>query len=208
MLTAVFGGGILALTDQDLIYELESENMLTKEIYEAAAARAAQFLEKAGIAVTEKERAEIQVAEYGLGELESVGLELVVYVNTDRCCAKELVLFPGQTCPEHRHPDIDGMPGKEETFRCRWGEVYLRVEGEETEGAKARPPKGHEELMRCKKEVVLLPGEQYTLAPNTLHWFQAGPEGAIVSEFSSMSCDEKDIYTDPRINPADKRTLD
>ncbi len=46
---------------------------------------------------------------------------MLVYVNTDRYCAKELVLYPGQTCPEHRHPPFDGTPGKEETFRCRRG---------------------------------------------------------------------------------------
>src|SRR6185437_11532858 len=46
----------------------------------------------------------------------------------ERCCAKELVLFPGQTCPEHRHPPLGpDKPGKEETFRCRWGTVYLYV---------------------------------------------------------------------------------
>ena len=182
--------------------------MLTKEVYESAAARAAEFLKKAGVAITERERAEIQVAEYGMGDIENLGLELVVYLNTDRCCAKELVLFPGQTCPEHRHPDAHGEQGKEETFRCRWGEVYLRVEGEETPNPKAAPPEGHEKYMTCKKEIVLKPGEQYTLMPDTLHWFQAGPEGAVVSEFSTKSRDELDIYTDPRINPADSRTLD
>jgi len=54
----------------------------------------------------------------------------------------------------------------------------------------------------------LNPGDQYTLAPNTLHWFQSGPEGAVVSEFSTMSLDEYDIYTDPVINPGEKRTPD
>jgi len=34
---------------------------------------------------------------------------------------------------------------------------------------------------------------------DTLHWFQAGEEGAIVSEFSSTSRDESDIFTDLRI---------
>jgi D-lyxose ketol-isomerase len=32
-----------------------------------------------------------------------------------------------------------------------------------------------------------------------LHWFQAGPEGAVVSEFSSASDDESDIFTNPNI---------
>jgi D-lyxose ketol-isomerase len=48
----------------------------------------------------------------------------------------------------------------------------------------------------------LKPGDQYTLEPDTPHWFQAGPEGAIVSEFSTRSTDEADIFTDPRIKRA------
>ncbi|WP_251551591.1 hypothetical protein [Neobacillus muris] len=32
--------------------------------------------------------------------------------------------------------------------------------------------------------------EWRTVYPNTLHWFQAGPEGAAVSEFSARSTDE------------------
>jgi D-lyxose ketol-isomerase len=53
-----------------------------------------------------------------LSRLDEIGLEVVVYVNTERVCAKELVMFPCQTCPEHRHPPFEGTPGKEETFRC------------------------------------------------------------------------------------------
>ncbi|MEJ7587447.1 MAG: hypothetical protein WKI04_07790 [Ferruginibacter sp.] len=35
--------------------------------------------------------------------------------------------------------------------------------------------------------------------PDTLHWFRAGEEGAVVSEFSTRSTDEQDIFTDTRI---------
>ena len=38
-----------------------------------------------------------------------------------------------------------------------------------------------------------------TIPPDTLHWFQAGAEGAVVSEFSSTSIDEADVFTDPDI---------
>jgi D-lyxose ketol-isomerase len=48
-------------------------------------------------------------------------------------------------------------------------------------------------------EVCLKPGDQYTLKPDTPHWFQAGPEGAIVSEFSTRSTDKNDVFTDTRI---------
>ncbi len=39
----------------------------------------------------------------------------------------------------------------------------------------------------------------YTLPPNSLHWFQSGDRGAVVSEFSSTSTDENDLFTDPRV---------
>jgi D-lyxose ketol-isomerase len=141
--------------------------------------RAAAMLADAGIVLTAAERDAIEVADFGLGRLEETGLQIVVYVNTERVCAKELVLFAHQTCPEHRHPPVGTDPGKEETFRCRHGLVRLHVEGED--------------------EIVLRPGEQWTIPPDTLHWFEAGDEGAVVSEFSTQSRDETDVFTDPRI---------
>ena len=173
--------------------------MLKRSQVREAQERAAAMLDQVGIALTDQERENIEIAEFGLGELERTGLELVVYVNTDRYCAKELIMFPGQTCPEHRHPPVEGGPGKMETFRCRWGEVYLYVEGEPTSAIKGKVPEGSEPYYTVFHEIVMKPGDQYTIPSNTLHWFQAGPEGAIVSEFSSTSRDESDYFTDPRI---------
>jgi len=171
--------------------------MLTTAQIDAARTRAAATLADAGIVLTPGERGRIEVADFGLGRLEETGLEVVVYVNTDRYCAKELVLFPRQTCPEHRHPPSEGSPGKEETFRCRTGLVYLYVEGEPTADPACRAPDAG--VHTVWHEVVLRPGEQHTIPPDTLHWFQAGDEGAVVSEFSSTSTDELDVFTDPHI---------
>jgi D-lyxose ketol-isomerase len=176
--------------------------MITAEQQEAARRRSREYLERAGIVLTPREAAGIEIADMGLGELETTGLQLVVYVNTQRCCAKELVLFPRQTCPEHRHPPVGGEPGKEETFRCRWGTVYLYVAGPPVAHPQARPPAGREQTYTVAHEIVLHPGEQYTIPPDTLHWFQAGDEGAVVSEFSTRSTDEYDIFTDPAIRRA------
>jgi len=173
--------------------------MIKRSEVRKAQARAAEMLRKAGIVLTPKEIDNIEVAELGLAELERTGLELVVYVNTDRYCAKELVLFPRQTCPEHRHPPVQGEPGKMETFRCRWGRVWLYTEGPATSSPKARIPAGSERYYTVFREIELNPGDQYTIPPNTLHWFQADDEGAIVSEFSSTSRDESDVFTDPRV---------
>ncbi|MEA3365382.1 MAG: D-lyxose/D-mannose family sugar isomerase [Candidatus Hydrogenedentes bacterium] len=173
--------------------------MLTRERMGELQERAAKMLDAEGIAITPEECENIEIADFGLDEVEKTGLELVVYVNTDRYCAKELVMFPHQTCPEHRHPDVGGQRGKMETFRCRSGEVYLYVEGEPTPNPACKPPEGSEDYYTAFHEIVLGPGEQYTIPPNTLHWFQAGDKGAIVSEFSSTSRDESDVFTDPRI---------
>jgi len=161
-----------------------------------ARAYALERLHALGIVLAPEERGRIEVADFGLGRLRETGLQLLTYVNTDRYCAKELVLFPGQTCPEHRHPPFDGMPGKEETFRCRSGVVHLYVEGEPTAQPTCTPPEGTYTVFH---ELVLRPGEQHTIPPDTLHWFQAGPDGAVVSEFSTASRDELDVFSDPRV---------
>lgn len=162
----------------------------------AAQNRAIEMLANAGIAITEQEKQELEVADFGLGRLESEGLEIVIYANNERYCAKELVLFPFQTCPQHMHPPIEGRSGKQETFRCRTGEVYLYIPGDPAASPKAQLPTEHYTVLH---EIVMKPGDQYTLVPETLHWFQAGSEGAIVSEFSSPSVDEADIFTDPNV---------
>jgi D-lyxose ketol-isomerase len=155
---------------------------------------AAAELAAAGIVLTPEEVARIELADFGLGDFEREGLTLFTYVNNDRYCAKELLLLPGQTCPQHRHPPLGpGNPGKEETFRCRRGEVFLYLPGEP---APATPPGPHYDVFH---EIRLTPGAQFTIPPDTWHWFRAGPEGALVTEFSSTSVDEADVFLDPRV---------
>ena len=166
---------------------------------EAARLQAAEILASAGIVITDSERESLEVADFGLGRFDQMGLIILVYVNTQRACAKELVMFPRQICAEHRHPPVGGDPGKEETFRCRWGEVCLYIPGEPAHSSRALVPEDKKQHFTAWREVILRPGDQYTLAPDTLHWFQAGDKGAIVSEFSSTSRDELDIFTDPEI---------
>ncbi len=156
---------------------------------------AREYFKKANIVVREDEA--VEVADFGLGMVENVGLQLCVYINTERVCAKEMVLLPGQACPEHKHVDSYGQRGKEETFRCRYGKVYLYVEGEgNADDIKVDLPKTETTVYH---EVILCPGEQYTIMPGTLHWFKAGEDGAVISEFSTMSTDETDVFTDKKI---------
>ena len=175
--------------------------MVTKQQYAEAVAYATKAFADAGIVITDEEKARLEVADLGLNDFKNVGLTLLTYVNTEKCCGKEMVLMPHQTCPEHFHPDFteDGVfhEGKEETFRVRRGTCYLYVTGEgNKEDIKAVIPPTSVSVFH---EIELHEGEQYTLMPRTWHWFQAGSEGAIISEFSTKSRDDKDIFTDKRI---------
>ncbi len=171
--------------------------MITKSDYEKNVKYVCKMFKKAKIKITEEEANKIEIADFGLGKLEKVGLQLLTYVNTDRVCAKEMALYPYQTCPEHWHVETNGKEGKEETFRCRYGKVYLYVSGEgkkeDIHGVIPETP------VTVYHEVILEEGEQYTIMPNTKHWFQAGSKGAIISEFSTHSTDETDVFTDKDI---------
>ena len=160
---------------------------------------ALEYYKKAGIILSETEKENIEVADFGLGMVKQVGLEIVTYINTDRVCAKEMVLLPYQTCPEHKHVPTNGNEGKEETFRCRFGKVYLYTDADKI----AKKEDIHAPIpdtdVTVFAETILLPGEQFTIMPGTLHWFCAGKDGAVISEFSTRSTDETDYFTDKRI---------
>ncbi len=170
---------------------------MTREAYERCVKRALKYYDKAGIVLSEEEKQKIEIVDFGLNEIGCIGLEILTYVNTERVCAKEMVLFPYQTCPEHKHVPTNGRPGKEETFRCRYGKVYLYVPGDDKrENIHSPIPKSDVSVFH---EIVLNPGDQYTITPETLHWFSAGEDGAVISEFSTKSTDETDVFTDQRL---------
>ncbi len=119
-------------------------------------------LEQAHIILTEAEKQHIEIAHFNLPDYPRSGLQLLTYCNSPLYCAKELVLFADQTCPEHRHPPYKDRPGKQETFRCRWGEVYLFVDdpaltlNQDAQGNPVcRPPQGDEEWYTCDRFILL-----------------------------------------------------
>ncbi len=173
--------------------------MISESTYEKAKEKALEYYRKANIVLSEKEKSQLEIADFGLNDIWNIGLQIITYINTERVCSKEMVLFPYQTCPEHKHPNIGNIKGKEETFRCRYGEVFLYVEGTPTENIEAKIIDGEYSVFH---QIKLSPGEQYTIYPNTFHWFQAGKDGAVISEFSTKSTDDLDIFSDSRIKRA------
>jgi len=173
--------------------------MITRSERESARERAVKMLERAGIVARPDELETIEVADFGLSELEQTGIQILTLVDTEKIAAKVLVSFPYQTEPEHRHPRLGDYPGKEETIRCQWGELYLYGPGAPSPDPKGRPPEHRRHTYTVWHEYVLRPGDQVTFPPDVPHWFQGGPEGAVFWSFSTKAVDVADVFTDPNV---------
>ena len=58
--------------------------MITEQQYKATVKKTIQMMKQAGIVLAPEEHAHVEVADFGLGELEKTGLEILTYVNTER----------------------------------------------------------------------------------------------------------------------------
>jgi D-lyxose ketol-isomerase len=172
--------------------------MITRSQRQALQQRALGMFEVAGIFLTPEERGRIEVADFGLGQPETEGAQIFTFVQTDRYAAKVIALLPGQTLPEHWHPPVGSDPGKQETVRAVWGQCYVCANGPDTL-AKARVVPGKAALYTARCEQVFEIGTTRTFEPGEKHWFQAGPEGAVLYSFSSVVRDAQDGFTDPAI---------
>jgi D-lyxose ketol-isomerase len=163
--------------------------------------KAVKYFKKAGIILTDSEIENgIQIFDYGIGDFYKLGLVIVPFVNTPRYCGKFLLFFPGQSAAEHYHPDVEENKGKEETFRVLWGTAYAYGEGTPNKNLKAKIIEGRENYFTSRKEIILNPGDQYTVGLHEKHWWQAGPEGMVCLEVSSTSRDVFDVYTDKTLD--------
>lgn len=173
--------------------------MLSEQKQREIRQKAILLFEKAGIPLTEKEKREqLVIVDFGQDFWE-LGIVMMTTINAPRYCGRYILFFPGQSCAQHWHPDIDGKPGKEETFRVLWGTVYAYGEGENAGEIRAKIPAGHDAYYNHRRESVLQPGDQMTVRLHERHWFQAGPDGAIAYETGSPARDEYDLNDDPTL---------
>ncbi len=173
--------------------------MISEKQVAATRRRAAEQFLLSGLVLRPDELASIFVEDFGLGEFEQIGLAILQLVDTPSINVRVLAMLPNQLCPEHRHIAQGDYAGKEETFRCQQGEVYLYMPGALTPNPKASPPSHRRAHFTSWHEIVLRLGEQHTSSPDTRHWFQAGPEGAVVWTFCSRVAIGCDRFTDPKI---------
>ena len=156
-------------------------------------------LQKTGLAFRPDELAGIEVADFGLGELaEQRGADLD---------AGEQREDRRQAAGAHPRPNPPGARASAAgILRGQRGDAALRVgralplrprrADAEPEGASAGRTRGH---VHGLARTLLRPGDQITFEPNTPHWFQAGPEGAVVWSFSTKAVDVQDVFTDPQV---------
>lgn len=175
--------------------------MITRQQERDARRWAWQTAKKAGLVLRDDEIDRIEVADFGSSRLGQVGAQILTLEANDWVSVKVLLLSPWQLEPQHRHPacEAEQYPGKTEVLRGWWGTLYHYGEGEPTAGPKARPSEQDREHLTVWKETVIGPGDQLVVPPNTWHWFQAGPEGAVVWTISSKVTDAADQWTDPRV---------
>lgn len=153
-------------------------------------------LEETGIFITQKEYDEMDVADFGHNNCLVEGGQMVTFFCTSRVSAKMLVMLPGQTLPQHWH--LSENYGKEETLRVASGTLYMYREGEDNMRFGVIP-EGHEQYYTCRNELVMKATDQITFMPGEKHWFQGGPEGAVVYSFANCAIDGLDPFEDPTI---------
>lgn len=172
--------------------------MITKKELNEVCQTSIEMIQSAGVLLTDADRQNITAADFGLSRLRQEGIQIVTLFATERIAAKILVLLPHQTEPEHWHPPVGDDPGKEEIIRAISGDLYFYIPGDDTM-EKGFIVEGKDDCYTMRHEVDLSPGDQLVLPPGTKHWFQAGPQGAVMYSFSTCVRDILDQFTDPAI---------
>jgi D-lyxose ketol-isomerase len=138
------------------------------------------------------------VADFGLGNVPEEGAQILTLHATERTSCKLIVLFPGQTLPEHWHPPVDDDPGKEEILRGYAGPVLCFVDGRGGED-RQEIPSDRRDRYTATCRIDLDPGIQAIVPPGTKHWMKGGPKGGVVLSFSTCVRDAPDRFADPAV---------
>ncbi len=172
--------------------------MIKRHEYASAQERAVQMMVDSGLVITEDEKKQVEVVDFGLSNLKVEGAQILTFFNTERVSVKAIALFPNQTEPEHWHTAVGEDPGKEETVRIISGTVYFYIPGEDNMKMGSIPEE-KSPYYTVRHELIMKPGDQITIEPGTKHWFQASREGAVMYSFSSCARCAHDLFTDPNI---------
>ena len=159
--------------------------------------QAEDLIHKSGFVLSDQEQQDLAVNDMGLGNILQEGLVFVDILRSARLRITILVLLPNQTLPQHRHPPYETEIGKKETLRVLYGQTRLYVPGQEN-NPQILIPAGKEAFYTARHEILINRGQQYTIDPNTEHWFQGGPDGAVNLCLQNRVDETKNIFNDPQ----------
>ena len=168
---------------------------------EAAKDAYIEFMERKGYIASKNLRDNMWVADFALGRFLEVGMGGMFWINNkdDGFTALEMMLFPGQMVPEHWHVQTPDAKAKMEVWHVRWGEIYTYGPGEATPNMKANIPQGGGPHVTVKHERIVHIGEVHGISkPLEVHWMAAGPEGAILTEYSTYHDNNGVKFTNPK----------
>jgi sialic acid synthase SpsE/mannose-6-phosphate isomerase-like protein (cupin superfamily) len=158
-----------SIKKNDPIYKSNLDESSNEHRIESIASVAKVMCDNAGVILPNIINFEIS-HHYGLDRFDEFGLILITLVNRDYC-KKVLILFPGQSNPEHHHKI------KEESFYCVSGDVKLVIEG----------------------EILELKAGDLALIPTGKRHSFSSLNGAVIEEISSTSIPFDSYYSDPKI---------
>ena len=114
--------------------------MITRAQFKEAQIIGAQLLGTTGISLRDDELEKISIADFGLGNLDTFGAQILTLTSTDQIAVKLIAMYSGQILPEHWHPIINEYEGKEEILRVEYGDMYLYTPGDPTQNPLATIP--------------------------------------------------------------------
>ena len=130
---------------------------------------------RANLLIPKSSRIEVS-HHYGLEKFYKFGLSMIVIINKSYC-KKYLFLFKKQIHPEQFHKK------KKETFLILFGKIELNIT-----------------FNKKKKQMIMKPGEVFTIEPGMIHGFKAlSLTGAVIEEISTESIRTDSYYIDDRI---------
>jgi len=153
------------------------------------------LLQKAGFHVTNTELSNLEINDFGLGNIRKEGFGFIDILRSKRIRITLLLLLPNQSLPQHMHPSYENEEGKEETLRVLFGETKVFIEGESDSAIII--PEGKEKYYTALNEIHLKAGGQYSVQPNTKHWFQACDKGSVNICFQNRVDELRNIFYDP-----------
>jgi D-lyxose ketol-isomerase len=160
------------------------------------------FLKQSGYPVNDTIAKKLFVTDFGLGRFTEAGLGVIVWWGDEKYnySGLDAFLLPGQIIPEHWHVKLKDVPEKMEAWLVRYGEVYAYAEGVPTPNMKARLAPADAAHATVKSERILRVGDIAGISrPLEKHWMQAGPQGAVFTEFSTFHTGEAVKFTDPKV---------